>query len=155
MKARFNKAIMTPIAAVALSAAMLVATTGVATASIDAKGSKKKFCEQALKLGTDVTQPSPDATSVPEDTAADLERAFKKLSKAAPSKALKNATATIASYYGELADGSSPADLSAEEGEAYGNATAKFATYLATKCISEVIPDITLPGGGEIDIPGT
>lgn len=82
------------------------------------------------------------------------QKAFAKLSKLAPSKGLKTATKNIAKYYGEIADGQTPADVSSKAGEAYGKGIAKFGTFIATGCIASSIPDI--PGGGSIpDIPGT
>jgi len=145
VRARFTK----PVAAVAITAALVVGATSVVGASVDAKGSKKKFCNQALNLGSEITQ-SPDPSSLAEETAADLEKAFKKLAKAAPNKALKNASTTIANFYGEIADGGDVQDLTADDGEAFAKANVKFATYLATKCVSEAIPDITLP---DISLP--
>jgi len=118
-----------------------------------AKGSKAKFCKAALTVGKDVTNPG-DATTITEENAAALEKSFKKLSKLAPSGKLKSATKTIASFYGRIADGDSVEDVSTDDGEAYAKASGVFATYLATKCIAESIPDITLPGGGEVSIPG-
>lgn len=140
MRARFSK----PVAAVAITAALVVGATSVVGASVDAKGSKKKFCNQALNLGSDITQ-SPDPSSLSEETAADLEKAFKKLAKAAPNNALKNASTTMANFYGELADGGDARDIDSDDAKAFAKATAKFGTYLATKCVSEAIPDITLP----------
>jgi hypothetical protein len=129
-------------------------TVGTASATAP-QGSKAAYCKAVLELGTDVTQPSDDATTIPADTAADLEAAFKKVAKLAPTKAIKKADLTIADYYGQIADGKTPADISSEDGEAYSKAIAKFGTYLATKCITAAIPDVTLPGGGKVEIPGT
>jgi type II secretory pathway pseudopilin PulG len=135
-----------------LAAGLVGGMAGAAPASVGA--SKKQFCASALKLGQDVTQPSQDATTIPEDTAKDLEKAFNKLSKQAPTKALKTATKNIAKYYGQIADGDSPADISTSDSEKYAKGTAKFGVYLATSCISASIPDVTIPGGGTIPIPG-
>jgi hypothetical protein len=126
--------------AVGLSAVMVVGTAGVGGASSPAK-STKKFCKQLQNLDDDVTQPPSDSTEIPRETAADLERNFKKLSKSAPNKSMKNATTTIADYYGEIADG---ADL-AENAEDFGKAYAKFSKFLLSKCLKELIPDVTLP----------
>ncbi len=140
MRARFTK----PVAAVAITAALVVGATSVVGASVDAKGSKKKFCNQALNLGSDITQ-SPDPSSLTEETAADLEKAFNKLAKVAPNKALKNSSTTMANFYGEIADEGDAQDISSDDAKAFAKATVKFGTYLATKCVSAAIPDITLP----------
>ena len=119
-----------------------------------AKGSKAKFCKAVTNLGDDVTQQPTDGTTIPTETAADLERNFKKLAKAAPNGKLKSAVKDIAAYYGQIADGDSVEDISQEDAEAYGEGFATFSQYFATKCISELVPDITLPGGGQVSIPG-
>lgn len=117
-----------------------------------AAGNKEKFCKATGTVTTDVT--IDESGQLPEDAAADLEKGFKKLAKLAPTKKLKNATKTIAEYYGRIADGEGAEDVSEDFAKDYANATATFGTYVATKCISEVIPDITLPGGAEVEIPG-
>ena len=135
-----------------LTAGLVGGMAGAAPASVGTN--KKKFCVAALKLGQGVTQPDPNATTIPEDTAKDLEKAFNKLSKLAPSKGLKTATKNIAKYYGEIADGQTPADVDTPLSEAYAKAVAKFGTFIATGCITASIPDVTIPGGGTIPIPG-
>jgi hypothetical protein len=144
---------MTLFVVAGLTAGMVGGVAGTGSASVES-ASKKQFCAAALKLGQDVTQPSTDATTIPVDTAKDLEKAFAKLSKLAPTKALKTATKNVAKYYGQIADGDDPADISASDGEAYGKGFAKFGVYIATSCVSVSIPDVTIPGGGDIPIPG-
>lgn len=117
-----------------------------------AKGSKAKFCKAALNLGDNVSQPPTDGTEIPTETAADLERNFKKLAKVAPSGKIKKSVKDVAKYYGQIADGDSVADIDEKTATAYGEGFANFGTYLATDCISSVIPDVTLPGG--VNIPG-
>ena len=145
MQARFTK----PMAALAISAAVIVGTMGVSAASVDAKGSKKKFCTASSKVGSDV-DPSTDPSGISEDTAADLEKAFKKLAKSAPNNSMKKAVLTISAFYGRFADGDAPGDVAQDDGVAYAKAAAKFGTYVATKCIAVLIPDVTIP---DIKIP--
>jgi hypothetical protein len=131
-----------------LSAVTVVGTAGVAGTSAEAKGSKSKFCKRAANISDDVT-PS-DGAGYSEETAADLEKALKKLSKQAPTKQLKQATKDMASYFGEIADGTGPEDISASDYADYGIASGRFGLYLATQCITEVLPDVTLP---DISLP--
>src|SRR5262245_10812741 len=129
--------------ALALSVVMVVGTAGVAGASAEAKGNKSKFCKQAGKVGTDITQDS--SVNLSEDEAADLEKQFNKLSKLAPTKKVQQATKEMASYFGELADGTDPDDISASDYEDFGIASGRFGLYLTTQCITELVPDITIP----------
>jgi len=78
-------------------------------------------------------------------TAAKLEKAFRTLAETAPTKSLNSAVNTIAAFYGRLADGDKAVDVAKDAGVAFGKAAAKFATYLATQCISSQLSDITLP----------
>lgn len=137
--------------ALALSAAMVVGTAGVAGASAEAKGNKAKFCKQASNISADVT-PS-DNSGYSEETAAELEKALNKVSKQAPTKKLEQATKDMAAYFGELADGTDPEDISTSTYEDFGIASGRFGLYLATKCIGELIPDITLPSLPDISLP--
>lgn len=141
-----------PLFVAALAVGMVAGVASAAPASVS--DSKKSFCKTALTLGQDIANPTEPGVTLDEDTAGDLEQAFKKLSKQAPTKALKKAAKDVASYYGQIADGESPADISTDEGEKYGEGFAKVSLYAATKCLTAAIPDITLPGGGEVDIPG-
>ena len=143
MQARFRKT----IALVAICGATVVGTTAVSAASVDAKGTKKQFCNAAVKVGNDI-DPSTDASAYGKKAAAKLEKSFAKLEAKAPNSSLKNAVSTISDYFGAIADGDN--DELADSGAAYGKAIAKFATYLATKCVSTQIPDITLP---DIELP--
>jgi hypothetical protein len=120
---------------------MVVATAGVGGASVDAAGNKAKFCKQAANVGEDATS-SGDELS--EEGAAKLEKQLNKLAKQAPSKNLANATKQMASYFGKIADGDID-DISAEEAKDFGVAAGTFGIYVATKCVTEAIPDITLP----------
>ena len=126
--------------ALAVSAVMVVGTAGVAGASVDAKGSKAKFCKQAANVGEDATS----GDDISEEAAGKLEKQLNKLAKQAPSKNLKNATEEMADYFGKIADGDIE-DISAEEAKDYAVATGTFGVYVTTKCLTEAIPDITLP----------
>ncbi|HEY8218004.1 MAG TPA: hypothetical protein VIH82_12785 [Acidimicrobiia bacterium] len=139
MKAWFTKT----VAVVAICAAMIVGTIAMASASVDAKGTKKQFCSAALKVGTGIS-PSGSPTGIAKKAAAKLEKAFHKLEAKAPTTSLKNAVATMSDFYGRIADGDSASDL-AEDAADYAKAALKFSAYLTTKCISTKIPDITLP----------
>ncbi len=127
--------------ALALSAVMVVGTAGVGGASVDAKGTKAKFCKQAANVGEDATSAGDD---ISEESAAKLEKQLNKLSKQAPSKNLQSATKEMASYFGKIADGDID-DITAEEAKDFGVAAGTFGIYVTTKCITEAIPDITLP----------
>lgn len=133
-----------------MSAVMVVGTAGVGGASVPAK-SAKKFCKQAVKVSDDITPSS--AQQLDEDQAAELETAFNKLTKAAPTKDIKQATKTMAGYFGEIADGTDPEDISASDYEDFGIAAGKFGLYLTTKCIAAQLPDITLPDLPDITLP--
>lgn len=139
-----------PLVVATLAIGLVGGMASVGSASVSAD--KKSFCKAALKIQVDAAEG--EVPTVTEDVAASLEKQFRKVAKKAPTKALKNASNTIADWYGEIADGNSATDISTEEGEAYGEAAAKFYSYLGTKCLTEAIPDITLPGGGKVDIPG-
>ena len=139
MQARFAK----PMAALAISAAVVVGTMGVSAASVDAKGTKKQYCKSALKIGSNIT-PSFNPKGLPKKDAAKLEKSFTKLAKLAPTTSLRKSTLTMAHFFGRIADGDSAKELAKDAG-AYGKASAKWATYLATQCVSVSIPDITLP----------
>jgi hypothetical protein len=136
--------------ALALGTMLVVGTAGVGGASVETKGNKAKFCKQVGKLGEDVTQTAPDASTISEETAADLEKAFNKLSKSAPSGKLKTATSNIADFYGQLADGEDVTDVDSGDAEDFAESYANFGTYIATKCLDILIPDVTLP---DISIP--
>jgi hypothetical protein len=151
---RFTRPAATTLLVVGLLGTTLGITATGASATVR-HSSQDTYCKAVLKLGDDVQQPDPNATEIPVGTAADLEKAFKTVAKAAPSKAIKKQDLTIAAYYGKVADGTSVADISAKEAEAYGKAYAKFGLYVATKCVASSIPDVTLPGGGKVEIPGT
>lgn len=118
-----------------------------------AAGNKKKFCQAATLVGQDVTKQS-DPSTISEENAAAFEKGYKKLVKLAPTKKLKSAVKTIASFYGRLADGDSYEDVFADDYEDFGRANLTFGQYLVTACISVNIPNVTLPGGGEVSIPG-
>jgi hypothetical protein len=128
---------------------MVVGTTGVSGASVASKGNKEKFCKQAGNVSDEVSPDSPGNLS--EDDAAALEKAFKKLTKVAPTKAMKQSTKTMAGFYGELADGTDFEDISASEYEEFAIASGKFGVFLVSKCLDVAIPDITLPD--DIDLP--
>ena len=139
MHGRFLKT----IALAAIAAATIVGTVGVSAASVDAKGTKKQFCNAAVKVGSDIkTSANPSAYG--KKAAAKLEKSFHKLEAKAPTTALKKAVAEISDFYGQIADGDSASEI-ADSAEDYAKAAAKFATYLATKCISTQLPKITLP----------
>jgi hypothetical protein len=129
-----------------LSAVMVVGTAGLGGASVDAKGSKAKFCKQAAKVGEDATSSGDD---ISEEAAAKLEKQLDKLAKQAPSKNLESATKEMADYFGKIADGDIE-DISAEEAKDFGIATGTFGVYVTTKCLTDAIPDITLP---DISLP--
>ncbi len=145
---RLTKPLVVATLAIGLVGGM--ASVGSASVSTD----KKSYCQGFNELGQDVTQPDPDSTDIPRETAADLEEKFRDLAKEAPNKKLKKATNTIADWYGEVADSDDATDIDQDLSERYGKAIAKVATYAVSKCIAESIPDITLPGGGKVDIPG-
>jgi hypothetical protein len=130
------------IALAAICGATIVGTTAVSAASVDAKGTKKQFCKAAVRVGANI-EPSTDPSDYDEEAAAKLEKAFNKLEAKAPTNALKNAVADISDYFGAIADGDT--DELADTAEDYGRAFTRFAGYLATKCISTQLPDITLP----------
>ena len=91
-----------PLFVAALAVGMVAGLASTGSASVS--DSKKSYCAGFLELGQDVTQPDPDSSSIPRETAADLEDNFRKLAKQAPTKSLKKATKTIAEWYGEIAD---------------------------------------------------
>ena len=130
-----------------VSVALLVGAAGTAGASAGARGDKERFCEEGLALGEDVIS---EGTAMSEDTAADLQRQLTKLAKLAPSKSLAKAVKEMAGYYATIADGTSPDDISVGELKDFGFASGKFGLYLTTKCLTEMLPDITLP---DIDLP--
>jgi hypothetical protein len=131
------------IALAAICGATIVGTAAVSAASIDAKGTKKQFCNAAVKVGSDI-EPSADPSSYDEEAAAKLEKSFHKLEAKAPNNGQKNAVADISDFYAEIADGDA-GDISSGEAKAYAKAVTKFAAFLATQCVSTQIPDITLP----------
>ena len=71
MQAGFRKT----IALVAICGATIVGTTAVSAASVDAKGTKKQFCNTAVKVGNDI-DPSTDPSAYDEKAAAKLEKSF-------------------------------------------------------------------------------
>jgi hypothetical protein len=148
---RFTKPAATTLFVVALLGTTLGVTVGTASATVPA-ASKAAYCKAVLKVGTDVTPSS--GTTVDKASAKSFQKAFTKLAKLAPTSAIKKQNLTIAAYYGKLANGDTPADIGSKEAEAFGKAFAKFGQYAATECISASIPDITLPGGGKVEIPG-
>jgi hypothetical protein len=143
VQAGFRKA----IALAAICGVTIVGTVAVSGASVDAKGTKKQFCNAAVKVGNDI-DPSTDPSGYGKKAAAKLEKSFAKLEAKAPNSSLKNAVSTISDYFGAIADGDN--DELADSAEDYGKAITRFATYLATKCVSTQIPDITLP---DISLP--
>jgi hypothetical protein len=128
------------MAVVAISAAVAVGTMGIGAASVDAKGTKKQFCKSALHI-----QGTPDPSGISEKSAASLEKQFKKLAKQAPTSALANASTSIAKFYGKIADGADVSDTSSSAAKSYAKAYLKFGAYVATKCVADAIPDITIP----------
>jgi hypothetical protein len=133
--------------ALGVSAVMVAGMVGTAAASVESKGNKQKFCKQAGNVSYDVDS----SGDLSEENAAALEKALNKLSKVAPTKAMKQSTSTMADYFGELADGTDPEDVSPGDYEDYGIAAGKFGIYLVTKCLDVALPDITLPD--DIDVP--
>jgi len=140
-----------PLAAAVVVAGLVAGLSVAASASV--AESKKSYCK-ALTDVSDVTQAPSDATEIPRETAEDLEEVFSNAADEAPTKALKKATKAVAAYYGAVADADEPSDLSTSITLKYGKALGKVGIYLATKCLAAVIPDITLPGGGKVEIPG-
>jgi hypothetical protein len=140
-----------PLVAAVISAGLVAGLSVAASASVSE--SKKSYCA-ALTDVSDVTQAPADVTEIPRETAEDLEEVFSNAAGEAPTKALKKATKAVAAYYGAVADAEEPSDLSTAITSKYGKALGKVGVYLATKCLSSVIPDITLPGGGKVEIPG-
>jgi hypothetical protein len=140
-----------PLAAAVLSVGLVAGLSVTASASV--AESKKSYCKALTNVG-DVTQAPSDADEIPRGTAADLEEVFSDAADEAPTKSLKKATKTVAAYYGAVADTDDPGDLSIAITTKYGKALGKVSIYLLTKCVSAVIPDITLPGGGKVEIPG-
>lgn len=133
------------IVSVALVGAALVA------APASAAGDKKRFCTLAFAVGADVTDPG--STELQAENAALLEASYRKLIKPAPTKKLNKAVRTIAKVYGKVADGEtviSPG-LTAD----FQTANGTFATYLATRCATDlVITEFTLPDGSPVTLPG-
>jgi hypothetical protein len=140
-----------PLFVAALAVGMVAGMASVGSASV--ADSKKSYCK-ALTNVSDATQAPSDATEIPRETAEDLEEVFSNAADEAPTKALKKATKTVAAYYGAVADADEPGDLSTTITLKYGKALGKVGIYIATKCLSVAIPDITLPGGGKVEIPG-
>jgi hypothetical protein len=134
--------------ALGVSAVMVAGMVGTAAASVESKGTKAKFCKRAGNVSDDVTSDSSGELS--EKNAAALEKALNKLSKVAPTKAMKQSTSTMAGYFGELADGTDPEDISPGDYEDYGIAAGKLGIYLVTKCLDVALPDITLPDDLEL-----
>jgi hypothetical protein len=139
VRGRFTKT----IALAAICGATIVGTVAVSAASVDAKGTKKQFCNAAVKVGSNI-KPSANPSAYGKKAAAKLEKSFHNLEAKAPTSALKNSVATISDFYGQIADGDSAGDI-ADNAKDYAKAAVKFTTYLTTKCISTQIPDITLP----------
>jgi hypothetical protein len=131
------------MAALAISAAVIVGTMGVSAASVDAKGTKKQFCKAAVKVGSNI-RPSSNPTGTSKKASAKLEKSFHQLEAKAPTSSLKNAVATMSDFYGRIADGDDLQDI-AGDAVAYGKAAVKFTKYLTTKCISVSIPDVSVP----------
>ena len=140
---------MKPVAAVAISAAVALGTVGVSAASVDATGTKKQFCKSALHI-----KGTPDPSGISEKSAASLEKQFKKLAKQAPTSSLANASTTIAKFYGKIANGDNISDTSSSAAKSFAKAYLKFGSYVATKCVADAIPDITLPDITLPKIPG-
>ena len=133
--------------ALGVSAALVAGAAATAAASVDARGDKERFCEEGLALGEDVIS---EGTAMSEETAAELQQDLTRLAKLAPSKSLAKAVKQMAAYYRTIADGTSPDDISVGELKDFGFASGKFGLYLTTKCLTEMLPDITLP---DIDLP--
>ena len=140
-----------PLVAAVISVGLVAGLSVAASASV--AESKKSYCKALTNVG-EVTQTPSDATEVPRETAEDLEELFNDAADEAPTKALKKATKVVAGYYGAVADADEPSDLSTAFTSKYGKAAGKVGLYVATKCLAAVIPDITLPGGGKVEIPG-
>jgi hypothetical protein len=122
-------------------------------------GDKERFCELALTVGSDITDPG--NPQLKEENAAKLEAAYRKLVKPAPTKKLKSAVRTIVKYFGRVADGEE-AEISITLAANFQTANITYGMYLATKCAGDAIitqftlPDgtpLTLPGGGPVTLP--
>jgi hypothetical protein len=143
----------TMLVAVGLFGATLGGLGGVASATSATK-SQDDYCKAALNVGQDIKQAPVGSEKIPKATAVSFQKTYNKLAKLSPTKELKKANATVAAYYGQLAKGKTPADLGAKQAEAFANAIKTFSLNLATKCVASAIPDVTLPGGGKVSIPG-
>jgi hypothetical protein len=122
---------------VALSAALVGAFAGTASAAVAEKKSVKKFCKKATDADAARTSVASGADeNAVQDAAGDLETDFKKLAKLAPTKKLKKAVKTMASYYGNIADGQSITEISPEDAQGYATAVQTFSAYLLDKCVS-------------------
>jgi hypothetical protein len=124
-----------------LTAGLVGAFTLSAPAAVAEKKSVKKFCTKLYKVQTD---PDLTDTSDLQGSAENQAKAYKKASKLAPTKKIREATKTIAEYYERLSgldDFSSPeANYKDEESEAIET----LSTYVTTKCLKIVVT--TLPG---------
>jgi hypothetical protein len=124
-------------------AAGLTLTAAPAGASVPA--APKGLCKILTSIQID---PSSDPTEAGgRENAGKLAKKLNKAAKKAKGD-IKKTLKTMAKYFQLIADDASAEDI-AEMSEAFGKATAKYATYVATTCISENIPDISIP-----DLPG-
>ena len=139
MQARFRKT----IALAAICGATIVGTVAVSAASVDAKGTKKQFCNAAVKVGTTSIR-RPIRVTTTKKAAAKLEKSFDEARGEGAEQRAEERSGRPLRLLRPIADGDA-GDSRRDEAKAYGKAVTKFATYLATKCVSTQIPDITLP----------
>lgn len=137
----------------AVSAALVVGTMSPGGASVQARGNKKKFCQQSVKINGDSSPEDLAAEEITRRRAAELEKSFKKLAKQAPTVKLSNTMKQLAGYFAQIADGAKPTEFSSEQAQAFGNALKDWALYFTRNCLSEIIPDITLPELPDITLP--
>jgi hypothetical protein len=124
-----------------MTAGLTLAAVAPAGASAPAKDNSK-IC----KLLSGITIDSASTTNG-KANARKYAKALKKAAKKA-SGDIKKTLKTLAKYYTAVAN----EDTSAlqDQAEAFGKATAAYATYLTTACLSDAldsIPDISIPGG--------
>ena len=127
------------------SAALIVGTMGPGGASVQARGNKKKYCEQSVQINGDSSLEDLSAEEITQTRAAELEKGFKRLVKLAPTKKLSNTAKTLSGYFGEVADGTQVTDFSTEDAKRFAEALGHWSTYFIRNCLGEIIPDITLP----------
>lgn len=125
----------------AMTAGLTLAAVAPAGASAPAKNDK-----QVCKLLSGITIDDASTTNG-KANAKKYAKALKKASKKA-SGDIKKTLKTLAKYYTAVAN--EDTDALQDQAEEFGKATAAYATYLTTACISDAldsIPDITIPGG--------